>query len=99
MGPGLEVFFKDFIITFSVSSRYNCSAVFAGSIFCFPSISSGLTLRLSGIPQAAGNTVCCTRGILRKAVCLSTVPVNLFNLRPDNLKMSPDTVGTKADGI
>ena len=49
--------------------------------------------------QSAGNAVCCTGGLLRKAVCPSTVLVNLFNLRPDKLEMGPYTVGTKADGI
>ena len=49
--------------------------------------------------QSAGNTVHCMGGILRETVSSSTVLVNLFYLRPDNIKVSPDTFGTKAYGI
>jgi hypothetical protein len=43
--------------------------------------------------------VICSGRIFREAVGSSAVLVNSFNLRPDNIKMGSDTVGTKTDGV
>jgi hypothetical protein len=49
--------------------------------------------------QAAGNAVRSIRRGLRKVVSPSTPLVDLFDFRPDKVKMGPNTIGTKTDGI
>ena len=49
--------------------------------------------------QTTENAVICSGRIFREAVSPSAVPVNVFNLWPDNIKMGLDTVGTKSDCI
>jgi len=61
-----------------------------GSIFRNPAVMDA---------QTAENAVICSGRIFREAVGSSAVSVNVFNLRPDNIKMGPDTVGTKTDCI
>jgi len=49
--------------------------------------------------QAAGNAVRDIRRGLRQIERPSTPLVDLFDFRPDPVKMGPNAVGTKADGI
>jgi hypothetical protein len=49
--------------------------------------------------QAAGNAVHGIRGGLGQVVSPSTPLVDLFDFRPDKVKMGPNTIGTKTDGI
>jgi phage portal protein BeeE len=49
--------------------------------------------------QSAGNAVIRSGRIFREVVSPAAVPVNLFNLRPDTIKMRSDTIGTKTNGV
>ena len=61
-----------------------------GSIFRNPAVMDA---------QTTENAVICSGRIFGEPISPSAVPVNVFNLRPDNIKMGFDTVGTKTDCI